>query len=164
MAVAQSHAHCRVTDIRLKQENRAREEDGDVGLRSGVDIRPASLPQYIQFLPFLGQANCSLMVISPRSRTVLYASSPGTRSAVDKKVYAPGISAVIVPNGSHSQDSCIFAISYLSFSSVCRPFTCQSVFSSLLPLRAAERRSVPILRHHQHSILLSPHSGRGRDR
>ena len=68
MAIAQSYAHCRVTDIRLKQENRAREEDGDVGLRSGIDIRPASVLQCIRFLPFLGQANCRLMIISPGSR------------------------------------------------------------------------------------------------
>ena len=138
-----------------------REEDGDVGLRSEIDIRPASGLQCIQFLPFFNQANCGLVFISPRSRTVLNASIPDTRSAADKKVHAPGISAVIVLNGSHFQGSCIFAISYLSFSSVCQPSARQSVFSGPLPLRVAEHRSVPILRHHRRSILLSPHSGRG---
>ena len=117
-----------------------------MGLRSGIDIRPASGLQCIQFLPFFNQVNCGLVFISPRSRTVLNASIPDTRSAADKKVHTPGISAVIIPNGSRFQDSCTFAISYLGFSSLYRPSACQPVLYGPIPLRTAERRSVPIPR------------------
>jgi len=144
------------------QENRAREEDGDVGLRSGIDIRPASGLQCIKFLPSLDRANCGLVVISPRSRTVLNASISDTRSAADKKVYAPVIYAVIVPNGPRPprfMHLCDVIPQFLL--GVCRPSTYQPVLSGPLLLRATERRSVPILRNYRHLILLSPHGGSG---